>query len=138
MWSGRSMVHLPTLALVFPASLLLVAAATDLLWRKVHNVVTVPLMVSGMLYHTLQSGSAGFLISVAAMCAAVGLLIVPFLQGGLGAGDIKLLAGPGAWTLFPDVVWIFGMAGLLFGLLSLWLRGRVETREGEAGMVKRC
>jgi Flp pilus assembly protein protease CpaA len=128
----RSMVHLPVFALAFTACLLLIAVATDLLWRKVHNLVTIPLIVSGMLYHTLQSGVAGFVISVAAVLAAVGLLIVPFLKGGLGAGDIKLLSGLGAWALFPDVVWIFGIAGLLFGALSLWLRSRVETWEGEA------
>ncbi len=114
------MVQLPTIAVVFTLCLLFTVVVTDILWRKVHNLVTIPFIVSGVIHHTVQSGVTGLLMSLAAVLTAVVLLIVPFLLGGLGAGDIKLLGGIGAWALVPDVIWVFGIAGLLFGVLALW------------------
>ncbi|MFM7058309.1 MAG: prepilin peptidase [Planctomycetota bacterium] len=116
------MVHLSVPALVFPMCLLLTAVVTDVLWRKVHNLVTIPLILSGVIHHAVESGMPGLLISGAAVVVAIGLLIVPFLLGGLGAGDVKLLAGIGAWTLVLDVIWVFVIAGLLLGVLSFWQR----------------
>jgi Flp pilus assembly protein protease CpaA len=113
------MAQLPTPALAFTAGLLFIAVVTDVQSRRVHNLVTLPLMISGMLYHAAQTGIPGLLQSVAAVVLAVSLLFVPCLLGGMGAGDMKLLAGIGAWALLPDLIWIFSIAGLLAGVWSL-------------------
>lgn len=118
--------QLPISALVFTAGLLSIAVVTDVRSRRVHNLVTLPLILFGLLYHTAQTGIPGLLQSVAAVVVAVSLLLVPCLLGGMGAGDMKLLAGIAAWALLSDLIWIFSIAGLLAGVWSLvvWLKGQ--------------
>lgn len=133
------MAQLPTLALVFLAALMLVAVITDVLYLKVHNLLTIPLIISGAIYHTVHTGFPGLLHSLAAVVVAFGVLMIPFLLGGLGAGDIKLLAGVGAWTLFPDTIWIFCITGLLAGLggllLSLIRHGSLSATLAEVWLL---
>ncbi|MEY3172105.1 MAG: hypothetical protein RLZZ436_18 [Planctomycetota bacterium] len=133
------MAQLPAFALAFLAGLMLIAVVTDVLYFKVHNLLTIPLIVSGAVYHTVQTGLPGLLHSLAAIVVAFGMLIIPFLLGGLGAGDIKLLAGVGAWTLFPDTIWIFCIAGLLAGLggllLSLLKHGSISETLAEVWIL---
>jgi Flp pilus assembly protein protease CpaA len=120
--------QLPISALVFAAGLLSIAVVTDVRSRRVHNLVTLPLILFGLLYHTAQTGIPGLLQSVAAVVMAVSLLLVPYLLGGMGAGDMKLLAGIAAWALLSDLIWIFSIAGLLAGVWSLavWLKGQLS------------
>ena len=69
---------------------------TDLTQRKIYNWITVPAMALGLILNTWQNGFDGFM--QAWLGWAVGLLIffIPFLLGGISAGDIKLLAAVGA------------------------------------------
>ena len=115
------MIQLPELAPGFATCLVLIAVVTDISYRKVHNFVTLPLIVTGTVFHGAQDGLPGFLNSAAAILVATGFLIIPFLMGGLGGGDVKLLAGVGAWTLLPDILWIFIIAGLLAGVCGFLL-----------------
>jgi prepilin peptidase CpaA len=113
--------QLPALALTYTMSLVLVAAVMDFFYRKVNNCITLPLIISGTIYQSAQWGVSGFLDSTVAVLVATGFLIIPFLMGGLGGGDVKLLAGVGAWVLLPDIVWIFIIAGLLAGVCGFAL-----------------
>lgn len=51
--------QLPISALVFTAGLLSIAVVTDVRSRRVHNLVTLPLILFGLLYHTAQTGIPG-------------------------------------------------------------------------------
>lgn len=117
----------PVLVVVISASL--IAALTDSFRFKVYNVLTLPLIASGLLYHGVTGGWAGLSLSLSGLLVGFGLLLIPFLMGGIGAGDVKLLAGVGAWTGLPWIIYIFICAGLAAGLLgfmiSLWQRGSV-------------
>lgn len=97
----------------------LAAAIIDVRQYRIHNALTFPLIVLGAVFHTILSGTAGLAGSVLGLFIGVGLLIVPFVMGGLGAGDVKLLAGVGAWVGFPLVLYVFIGAGLATGLYSL-------------------
>jgi Flp pilus assembly protein protease CpaA len=73
------------------------AAVTDV-WRyRIYNALTLPLLVSGLAYHGLVSGGIGFVISVFATCVGLVPMAALYLLGGMGAGDVKLMAGLGAW-----------------------------------------
>ena len=74
-----------------------VAAVTDVVHFRVRNILTLPLIVSGLAYHAATGGWQGFTISAAGFAFGLGVLIVPWLMGLMGAGDAKLLAGVGAW-----------------------------------------
>lgn len=119
-----------------------IAAATDLRDRKVYNWLTYPLCVGGLVYHALVSGWSGLAMSVGGVVFGFCIVLVPCLMGGVGPGDVKLLAGIGAWLKFPDVVWVFILAGLAIGAWSIGMivireRSWRAVREHMLGMVLR-
>jgi prepilin peptidase CpaA len=104
----------------------------------VYNVVTIPLLLGGLAFHAWSP--LGDLIGFAVVGAVLGcLLLLPFSAlGGVGAGDVKLLAGIGAWIGAYDVLVLFVVTGCLVGLYSVavfaatadW--GNVTTRVMQA------
>jgi len=100
---------------------LAIATVTDLRMFKIHNLLTIPLLISGLLYHGLVTGSDGFLSSVLGALFGFGVLALFFLVGGVGGGDVKLLAGVGAWLGLFLTFWLFNVAALAAGLYALVL-----------------
>ena len=84
-----------------------VAAITDLLDFKVRNTLTLPLIASGLFFHAVAGGMPGFMTSLGGVAFGLGVLIVPWLMGLMGAGDVKLLAGVGAWLGTKCVIAVF-------------------------------
>ncbi len=96
----------------------IICGATDL-WRfRVYNVVTIPLLLGGLAFHAWSP--LGDRVGFAIVGAVVGgILLAPFCAlGGVGAGDVKLLSGIGAWIGAYDVLVVFIVTGLLVGLYS--------------------
>jgi len=75
---------------------LIAASLTDISRRKVPNTITFPLAAFGLLYHFYVSGWSGLIFSATGILAGAGLLVMFYLMGGMGAGDVKLLAGVGS------------------------------------------
>jgi prepilin peptidase CpaA len=98
-------------------AVLVVAAATDLRSAKVYNWTTYPAIAAGLIGHTLFGGLAGDGGSMGLAGAlgglAVGLLpmLAVWLAGGIGGGDVKLMAAVGALG-----GWRFALATLFYGL----------------------
>ena len=101
--------------------ILIISVITDVRHRKIFNLVTLPAILLAFIYHSFVSGLEGFLTSGEGFLVGLGLLIVPFLLGGIGAGDVKLLAAVGAWkgTIFIFYTGIY--AGLIGGLIAIFL-----------------
>ena len=97
----------------------LVAAVTDVRTFKVYNVLTIPLMVSGLAYHGIVDGGNGVIQSMCGILFGVAILLVPFLMGGMGAGDVKLLAAVGAWLGMPLTLYVFIASGLASGVCAV-------------------
>ena len=74
----------------------LLAALEDLRSRRVPNRLTLPAMLAGLGLHWAAGGSAGLWFSLAGLLTGFGLLILFYVLGGMGAGDVKLLAAAGA------------------------------------------
>ncbi|UOF91307.1 A24 family peptidase [Fodinisporobacter ferrooxydans] len=74
----------------------LISLATDLRFRKIFNVVTYPVMLAGLIVEAFRNGWSGFLYSGEGLVLGIGLLLIPFLMNGMGAGDVKLLGAIGA------------------------------------------
>jgi len=106
-------------AVVLSASL--AAAVTDV-WRfKVYNVLTLPLLASGLLYHGLREGPSGLVLSMLGMLCGFGVLLLFYLLGGYGGGDVKLLASFGAWLGVEATLYVFIASSLVAGLYALGL-----------------
>ena len=110
------------------------AAATDLRRFKVSNVLTFSLLVSGLVFHAVSGGWSGLGLAAAGAAFGFFVLLSPYLAGRMGAGDVKLLAGIGAWlgmTMTYKVLIASALAGGVYALVLVIASGRVrETWNG--------
>src|SRR5262245_16625871 len=111
---------LTVVAIVLAASL--VAAVTDLWKFRVLNVVTLPVLLTGLVYHTVAGAisdagwTAGFLNSLLGALFGFGILFAFYVMGGMGAGDVKLMAALGAWLGMLLTLYVFIASSLATGL----------------------
>jgi prepilin peptidase CpaA len=97
----------------------LVAAVSDFRKFRVPNVVTMPLLASGLLFHSIVGGPDGLQTSVLGVLAGSGILLALFVLGMMGAGDVKLMAGVGAWLGTSLTLYVFIIAAVATGIYSL-------------------
>lgn len=87
------------IALVLMAAL--IAAVTDVWKFKVYNLLTLPLLATGLLYHAIYGGTPGLAGSAIGALAGFSLMIILYTMGGMGAGDVKFVTALGAWLGLP-------------------------------------
>lgn len=102
----------------------LAGAICDRRGFRLPNRLTLGLLAAGCLWNTGLHGWSG--LGHAFTGAAVGgaLLLPVYLRGGMGAGDVKMLAAVGAWLGALPVMGVFVVAGLAAGAWSVVLIGR--------------
>lgn len=107
--------------IVVVAVAVIVAAVTDLWAFKIHNALTLPLLASGLIYHGMVGGSSQLAGSFLGMLFGFSILFLVYLLGGIGGGDVKLMAGIGAWLGMPLTYYVFVVTALMAGLFALVL-----------------
>ncbi|WDP90901.1 MAG: prepilin peptidase [Desulfobacter sp.] len=109
-------ISLPSAAMVLACS----AAYTDLAWGRIPNWLTIPFLFIGLWFSTAQLGLVpGLLFSLKGMGTGLACLMVPFILGGAGGGDVKLLGAMGALLGCCGVFWTFLYAALAGGIYSM-------------------
>jgi prepilin peptidase CpaA len=102
---------------------LVVAAVIDGYKLKVPNWITFPMIVSGWIYSaTCVAGFAwweGLLYSLIGTAVGLALLLPAYAIGGMGAGDVKLLAGVGAWVWYKDTLYAFAVSAIVGGVIAV-------------------
>jgi prepilin peptidase CpaA len=96
-----------------------IACALDLRWRRIPNWLTVGAALAGIAYHGVVGGWAGIETAAAGWAVGLAIFFVPFALGGLGGGDVKLVAALGAWLGPAEVVWLGLYTGVIGGVLAL-------------------
>ena len=96
-----------------------IAALTDVGSYRIRNRLVVPVLFLALLFHTFDSGLAGLVFSLQGMLTGFFLLIFLWLIGGMGAGDVKLLAAVGAWLGPWNICMLFMATGLVLGVWVL-------------------
>ena len=98
----------------------IVACAFDVRTRRIPNALTFSAALAGLLFHVTVSGTAGAQLAAGGWVVGLLLLLPYFVLGGMGGGDVKLVAALGAW-LGPaqafELAIIAGLAGGVFGLI---------------------
>lgn len=101
-----------TLALLVPGTLL--AAWIDYAQRRVPNWLNAALALAGLAMQFAFHGPQGLVQGLLGMLVGLGVLIVPWLMHGMGAGDVKLMAAIGCW-LGPWLTLLSFAAGAVLG-----------------------
>ena len=105
----------------------IIAALTDIHRFKVYNALTFPLLLSGLIFHGVVDGQTGLFNSFTGLAFGFGSLIVFYAMGGVGAGDVKLMAGIGAWLGLTNTVCVFFASSLATGVWAVALILRKGT-----------
>lgn len=99
----------------------LIACVTDLRRQRIPNLLTFGSALAGIAFQTATAGSAGLLTSIAGWAVGVAIFLIPFVLGGMGAGDVKLVAALGAWLGPMDTVWLGMYTAVAGGVAALAL-----------------
>jgi len=98
---------------------LLAAALIDGYKLKVPNRLTFPFVIGGWVYSTAFFGWEGLGFSLLGTAVGLGLLLPAYAIGGMGAGDVKLLAGVGAWVGGTVTFFAFCASALVGGAIAV-------------------
>jgi prepilin peptidase CpaA len=98
---------------------LIVAAVIDGYQLKVPNWITFPFILTGWVYSTVAFGWEGLGWSLLGTVVGLGLLLPAYAIGGMGAGDVKLLAGVGAWVYGIHTAYAFAATAVVGALLAV-------------------
>ena len=101
---------------------LIVAAVIDGIKLKVPNLITFPMILSGWIYSATLSpwaGWEGLMYSLIGTAVGLALLLPAYAIGGMGAGDVKLLAGVGAWVWGTATLYAFAVSAIVGGVIAV-------------------
>jgi len=109
---------------------LIVAAVIDGFQLKVPNWITFPMVIGGWMYSACTAGVEGYALAEytwyeglgwSLLGTAVGLavLLPAYAIGGMGAGDVKLMAGVGAWVHATVTFYAFCISTIIGGVLAV-------------------
>lgn len=110
--------------------ILLYLSFIDLRSFRLPNIITLPLIISGILFNFFSPSSfvdvansiIGAVIGYGSFWLLNSLYRLTKKQDGVGMGDAKLLAGLGAWlgwAALPSILLIASITGIIGGLIFL-------------------
>lgn len=97
----------------------IVAAIWDLRTRRIPNILTFGAALAAIVAHGYSGGAFGAGWAVTGWLVGVAFFLPIFALGGMGAGDVKLLAALGAWLGPGAAVWVALFSLLAGGVLGL-------------------
>jgi prepilin peptidase CpaA len=106
----------------------LAAVIDDLSRRHIANWIPMAALAGGFGWQIGRDGWHGALTALSGAIAGFCVFLIFYVRGGMGGGDVKLMAGFGALLgaghLFQAALWTAGLGGI-FAVLALgwrWLR----------------
>lgn len=125
----------------------LAATIDDLARRHIANWIPAAALAGGFGWQIGQGGWQGALTALGGTIAGFAVFLVFYLLGGMGGGDVKLMAGfgalLGAGRLLEAALWTAGVGGILAVAAIAWkalrrlLNGKAVDKaagEGEASI----
>ena len=110
------------------------ACGFDVRTRHIPNLLTLGGALLALAYGISTNGTAGLLSSALGWGTGFALFLPFFLLGGMGAGDVKLIACLGAWLGPTSAMWLAlyaamagGVMGVMVALATGYLRQAVAN-----------
>lgn len=125
-----------TCAVLVPGVLL--ASWIDYSQRRVPNWLNLALIILGFAAQGYFFGSAGLLTGLFGMLVGFGLLIVPWIMHGMGAGDVKLMAAIGVWMGPLLTFYSFALGAMIGGVVAMVMivsSGRLHMACANLGVI---
>ncbi len=98
------------------------AIVDDVSRRQISNWIPLVAFASGLLLHLFEAGWRGAGTALLGTVAGAGVFLIFYLAGGMGGGDVKLMAGFGAVLginrLLEAALWTAGCGGI-FAVLAI-------------------
>ena len=108
-------------------TILTIASICDAKYRKIPNMLSLSTIAAGFAYHSWLSGFQGFFFSLGGTFLGMGFLILFYLAGKMGAGDVKLMGAVGS-ILGPAGVFnaflFTAIVGGIYAIILLLYKGR--------------
>lgn len=98
----------------------ILTCVTDTHKSKIPNLLNLSLAIFGIGINSVQNGWPGSVHSLLGMMLGIGLLFVPYLMGGFGAGDVKALGAIGAVTGPGAVLNVFVYMAFFGGVMAIF------------------
>lgn len=130
----------PPVSTVAVVAVAAAAVASDLRSRRVPNALTFGAAAIALVMQGLNGGWPGVASAALGWLAGAALFFPFFALGGMGAGDVKLLAAFGAWLGPAGALWtglIGALAGGLMAVLFAVTRGYLGTALRNVGGMLR-
>ncbi len=99
--------------------LLIISAYFDITKKKIPNFITFPVILWGLLTYTIFDGFTGFKFSGFGFLVGLSVFLIPFILGGMGGGDVKLMAAIGALKGWRFVLYTTIYTGLAGGVIVI-------------------
>jgi len=100
-------------------TLLILSAYFDLTQKKIPNFITFPVILWGLLTYTVFQGFEGLKFSGLGFLVGLAIFLIPFILGGMGGGDVKLMAAIGALKGWEFTLYTAIYAGLVGGIIVI-------------------
>lgn len=107
------------LSIVAASIYFLLACTTDTFKSKIPNLLNLSMLFTGLVINSVTFGWHGTMMSLAGAGLGIALLLLPYLLGGMGAGDVKALGALGALLGPLDLLHVFVYMGLYGGAFAL-------------------
>lgn len=102
------------------------AAVVDLRQRRIPNWLTLSIIASGLAQSIVHPALSPAQSALGLLCGFA-LTFVLFAMGALGGGDVKLLAGVGAW-MGPAGVFVIFVAAAIVGMVMVIVQSIAQGR----------
>jgi prepilin peptidase CpaA len=126
----------PAIAVAFGS----IAAFTDIQSRRIPNWLTGTALLAGLSLHLALEGWRGLAGSLAAALIAGVIFLIFHIAGGMGAGDVKLIAGVAALVGLGHTSFLLIFTSLAGGAMALLLalaRGQLLQTLGNVTTLAR-
>lgn len=100
---------------------LIICVITDLKSRKIYNKVIFPTLLLAFISHVSLGGWLSLSFALKGFSIGLAILLIPYLMGGMGAGDVKLLALIGALKGSSFVLYTSIYMAIAGGIIALFL-----------------
>ena len=95
------------------------ASVWDLRTRRIPNALTFGGSALAVAVHLITGGWSGAAWSIGGWAIGCALFLPFFLLGGMGAGDVKLMAAIGAWIGPAHAFWAWAFAAVAGGVFAV-------------------